>query len=114
MGSEMCIRDRDTVGALAAEVGQPILHSGRKAIQSLRQHERECVFARTCGTSQNHRLGKVIPRQHVTQAMDDVGIAAKITEAHIHHGDIEAQRKPKRKFSSSFVDAQCIDDTTFG
>ena len=32
------------------------------------------------GPGQNHRLGKVVARQHVAQAMDDVGIAVKVVD----------------------------------
>ena len=45
------------------------------------------------GAGQNHRLGKVVARQHLAQAMDDVGIAVEIGE---HSSQLSAFSKARR------------------
>ena len=65
---------------LPQKSGKPSVVDRRKTIQRLRQHERQRVLPRTGRPCQNHRLGKVVARQHLAQAVDHVGVAVKVSE----------------------------------
>ena len=63
---------------LPQKSGRPSVVVGVQTIHGAGQHQSQRVFARTVRARQNDRLGKAVARQHLAQAMDDVGVAVKI------------------------------------
>src|SRR5208283_4730600 len=49
---------------------------------SLCQHQRQRVLARSGRTGKNYGVRKSIPRQHIAQAMNRLGVSMKIRERH--------------------------------
>jgi len=76
------LSDANTVRARAAEIGQIVGKNRRQTIHRLRQHQGKRIFPGTGGPSQDYRVGKTIPRQHIAQAMNDVGVTVEAGEAH--------------------------------
>ncbi len=77
------LRNANTVGTFAAEIGQAVADFGIKAIHGLGQHKSEGVLARARRAGKDHRLWKAIARQHLAQVMNHIGVAVKIGKAHV-------------------------------
>ena len=76
------LSDAGAVRALSAEIRQAIGLSRRQAVQSLREHQRQRVLARSLRARKNDGVRKALARQHIAQAMDGFGVAMKIRKAH--------------------------------
>ena len=70
------------VGAMAAEVGQAVAERALQAVHGLGHHLAERVLTRTLRSREDHRMRKVLARQHLAQRVDGLGIAVKIREGH--------------------------------
>ncbi len=80
---EVCrLGDARAVRADAAEIGQAVSFDGVEAVDGLGEHERERVFARAAGPSEDERVRKSARAQTFAQVRDGGGIAQEILEAH--------------------------------
>ena len=76
------LRDARAVRTVPAEVGQTIGDRPFQAIHGLGEHEGKRVLAGTCRSGEDHRVWKVLTREHIAQAMNDFRIAVKVGEGH--------------------------------
>jgi len=76
------VGDASAVRAFAAEVGQAVRFGGMEAVDGLRQHQRQRVFARSARPGQDERLRKAPGANALAQMRDGGRVAEKILKAH--------------------------------
>src|ERR1700730_12544272 len=76
------LRNSHAIRASSTEVWKPVATNRAQTIHCLCKHEGQRVFAAPGRPSENYGLRKATPSQHLTQAIDHVGISVKIGERH--------------------------------
>ncbi len=89
------LRDASAIGAPPAEIRKPVSGDRSEAVQRLREHQRQRVFARSLPARKHHRMRKAITRQHIAQAMNGIRVAVKIRKRHSHSSP---RRRARGKF----------------
>src|SRR5205823_1657784 len=90
------LRDAGAIGALPAEIRKPVSGDPSEAVQRLREHQRQRVFARSLPPRKHHRMRKALARQHIAQAMNRFRIAVKIRKRHKLYLTTEDTKKNKK------------------
>ena len=67
--------DAHAVGAVPAEIGQAVGHRTLQTVHRLGNHLSQRELARALRAREDHRVGKVLVRQHLAQGVNDFGIA---------------------------------------
>ncbi len=74
--------DANAVGAMAAEIGQAVGDGPLQTVHRLRNHLSQRELARALRAGEDHRVRKVLVRQHLAQRVHHLGVAVKIRKGH--------------------------------